>query len=52
MLFRSGLARASVSFPTVAMVNSQAIVIRQSIDTLDLGLNYKFDWSNGLQMSP
>jgi opacity protein-like surface antigen len=34
----------AVSFPAVASVNTQSLSIRQSIDTLKLGVNYKFDW--------
>ncbi|MGA7485536.1 MAG: hypothetical protein WBW74_01145 [Xanthobacteraceae bacterium] len=31
-------------FPTVALVNAQSIAVRQWIDVVKLGVNYKFDW--------
>jgi opacity protein-like surface antigen len=39
-----GLGSVIVPFPTVATINSQIIGVAQSIDTIKLGLNYKFDW--------
>jgi opacity protein-like surface antigen len=33
-----------VPFPTVAVVNTQTIAVKQSIDILKLGVNYKFGW--------
>jgi opacity protein-like surface antigen len=34
-----------VPFPTVAMVNTQTISVRQGIDVVKLGVNYRLDWS-------
>ena len=34
----------NVSFPPVAVINAQAISVRQRIDVVRLGVNYKFDW--------
>ena len=42
-----GLDSATVPFPTVAVVNTQTIGIRQSID-LKLGANYKFNWPGSI----
>jgi opacity protein-like surface antigen len=33
-----------VAFPTIALINAQNISIKQSIDILKLGINYKFNW--------
>jgi opacity protein-like surface antigen len=33
----------TVAFPTVAVINAQSISVRQGIDMVKLGLNYKFD---------
>lgn len=33
-----------VPFPTVALVNAQTISVRQWIDVVKLGVNYRFDW--------
>ena len=41
---RIGLSGANVPFPTVAVINAQAISVRQQIDVVKLGVNYKFDW--------
>jgi opacity protein-like surface antigen len=35
----------TVSFPTVALVNTQNISVRQWIDVVKLGVNYKLDWN-------
>ena len=40
-----GLDSVTVPFPTVAVINTQSISVRQSINILKLGVNYKFDWS-------
>ena len=32
-------------FPTIALAKAQATGIKQSIDTLSLGVNYRFDWT-------
>ena len=39
-----GAGSVTVPFPTVALIAAQTIAVRQSIDTLKLGVNYKFDW--------
>ena len=39
-----GLSGTNVSFPPVAVINAQAISVRQRIDVVKLGVNYKFDW--------
>ena len=39
-----GLGSVIVPFPTVAVINTQSISVRQSIDIIKLGVNYKFDW--------
>ena len=39
-----GLDSVTVAFPTVRVINANTIVIRQSIDVIKLGLNYKIDW--------
>jgi opacity protein-like surface antigen len=38
-----GLPGTTVSFPTVAVVNTQSISARQTVDLFKLGVNYKFD---------
>jgi opacity protein-like surface antigen len=42
-----GLANAAPSFPGLAIINTQRMGISQSVDMLDLGVNYKFDWPAG-----
>jgi hypothetical protein len=32
------------SFPTFPIINTQRMGISQSVDTLELGVNYKLDW--------
>ncbi len=39
-----GIGSVTVPFPTVAVINTQNIGIKQSIDLFKLGVNYKFDW--------
>jgi opacity protein-like surface antigen len=41
-----GLPNGSVPFPTVALVNTQSIGVKQSIDLFKLGVNYKFDFAS------
>ena len=36
---------ATVPFPAVSVINAQDISVRQWIDVVKLGVNYKFDWS-------
>ena len=38
------LANATPSFPGMPIINTQRMSISQSVDTLELGVNYKFDW--------
>jgi opacity protein-like surface antigen len=38
------LANATPSFPGMPMINTQRMRISQSVDTLELGVNYKLDW--------
>jgi opacity protein-like surface antigen/outer membrane protease len=38
------LANVTPSFPTLPIVNTQRLRISQSVDTLELGVNYKLDW--------
>jgi opacity protein-like surface antigen len=38
-----GLGTVTPSFPTFPIINTQRIGISQSVDTLELGVNYKFD---------
>jgi len=38
------LGTIGVNFPSVGLVNAQTIGIRQTIDLVKLGVNYKFDW--------
>jgi opacity protein-like surface antigen len=40
-----GIGSMTVPFPTVAVINTQNISIKQSIDLFRLGVNYKFDWA-------
>lgn len=40
-----GLPSAVVPFPAVAVVNAQAIGVRQTIDLFKVGVNYKFDFA-------
>lgn len=35
----------TVPFPAVSVINAQDISVRQWIDVVKLGVNYKFDWS-------
>jgi opacity protein-like surface antigen len=35
---------ATITFPTVAVINAQRISVRQWIDVVKLGVNYKFHW--------
>jgi outer membrane immunogenic protein len=37
------IAETNVPFPTVALVNAQNISVRQWIDVVKLGVNYKLD---------
>ena len=37
-----GMADTSVPFPAVAVINSQSISVRQQVDLIKLGLNYRF----------
>jgi opacity protein-like surface antigen len=39
-----GIGGTTVPFPTVAVVNTQNISVKQSIDIFKLGVNYKFAW--------
>ncbi len=39
-----GLSGTNVAFPTVAVINAQSISVRQRIDVVKLGVNYKFVW--------
>ena len=39
------LGNISVPFPNVLRVRTQNIHVRQSIDEIKLGVNYKFDWT-------
>jgi opacity protein-like surface antigen/outer membrane protease len=39
-----GIGSTTVPFPTVAVVNTQNISVKQSIDIFKLGVNYKFAW--------
>lgn len=43
-----GVGSVTVPFPTVALVRAQNIAVRQAIDTLKLGVNYKFNWPAAL----
>jgi opacity protein-like surface antigen len=40
-----GIGSMTVPFPTVAVVSTQSIGVKQSIDLFELGVNYKFDWA-------
>jgi opacity protein-like surface antigen len=40
-----GLPSTIAPFPTVATINTQSISIKQSIDLLKVGVNYKFDFA-------
>ena len=42
---RIGLPATTVPFPTVATINAQTIAVRQTIDLVKLGVNYKFGLS-------
>ena len=42
---RIGLPGTTVPFPTVATINAQTIAVRQAIDLVKLGVNYKFGLS-------
>jgi opacity protein-like surface antigen len=39
-----GLGDVTVPFPTVATINTQHIGVTQWVDTLKLGVNYRFNW--------
>ncbi len=39
------LGNLNVPFPSVAVVNSQAVAVSQTIDRIMLGVNYKFGWA-------
>jgi opacity protein-like surface antigen len=41
-----GFPGLTVLFPTVAVINTQSNVVRQSVDVLKLGVNYKFDFAS------
>jgi opacity protein-like surface antigen len=38
------LANASPAYPTIPIINAQRMNVSQSLDTLELGVNYKIDW--------
>jgi opacity protein-like surface antigen len=40
-----GVGSVIVPFPAVALINTQTIGVKQSLDLLKLGVNYKFDWA-------
>ncbi len=40
-----GIGSTTVPFPTVAVINTQNISVKQSIDLFKLGVNYKFSWA-------
>lgn len=40
-----GISNVTVPFPAVALVNTQTIGVKQSLDILKLGVNYKLDWT-------
>lgn len=40
-----GVGSVTVPFPAVALINTQNIGVKQSLDLLKLGVNYKFDWA-------
>ena len=39
-----GLGDVTVPFPAIATINTQRIGVTQSVDTLKLGVNYRFNW--------
>ena len=39
-----GLGDVTVPFPSVATINTQHIGVSQWVDTLKLGVNYRFNW--------
>jgi hypothetical protein len=39
-----GIGKMTVPFPTVAVINSQNIGVKQSANLFKLGVNYRFDW--------
>jgi opacity protein-like surface antigen len=43
---RIEMPRTAVAFPTVAVINAQNIAVRQWIDVVKVGVNYKFDWGS------
>ena len=45
---RIEMPNRTVAFPTVAVINAQSIAMRQWIDVVKLGVNYKFDWGSVL----
>jgi hypothetical protein len=34
----------TVPFPAIATINTQRIGVTQWVDTLELGVNYRFNW--------
>jgi opacity protein-like surface antigen len=40
-----GVGSVTVPFPAVALINTQTIGVKQSLDLLKLGVNYRFDWA-------
>jgi opacity protein-like surface antigen len=38
-----GVPSATVPFPSVAVINTQAIGVKQSVNLFKLGVNYKFE---------
>jgi hypothetical protein len=38
-----GVPSAAVAFPSVAVINTQPIGVRQSVNLFKLGVNYKFE---------
>lgn len=40
-----GMGSVTVPFPNVAVVNTQNISVKQTVDLVKLGVNYKFDWA-------
>ena len=41
-------SRTAVAFPAVAVINAQSIAVRQWIDVIRLGVNYKFGSGSGV----
>lgn len=46
-----GVPATTVPFPTVAVVNTQNISVKQSVDLFKMGVNYKFDWATQMAAS-